>query len=209
MRKIILATFLIFIASSFVLAQTGTPVDAGTPAGAGDSNLSDNNIKLRSVELERIKREAEKTATVRREDGVELNFSIIKNDFEGIQKEQADIIAGYQSSSEIDYKKIHNSSGKMTEMAIRLKANLFQSAEDKKVSDKDSEEDKASDTNKKSIRNLIIDLDNAIGDLVTNTMFQNLSVIDPELSKKAQSDLDNIIKLSGELWLESNKMKSK
>ena len=94
--------------------------------------MSDNNIKLRSVELERIKREAEKTATVRREDGVELNFSIIKNDFEGIQKEQADIIAGYQSGSEIDYKKINNSSGKMTEMAIRLKANLFQSAVDNK-----------------------------------------------------------------------------
>jgi hypothetical protein len=208
MRKIILATFMTFIASTFVFAQTGTPIDAGTPAGAGDSNLSDNNIKLRSVELERIKREAEKTAKVRRDDGVELNFSMIKNDFEGIQKEQSNIIAGYQSVGDIDYKKIKDSSNKMTEMAVRLKSNLFLPAADKESNTK-AEENPATDANKKSVRNLIVDLDNAIGSFVSNTMFQNLKAIDPELSKKAQADLNNIIKLSSDLWLESKKMKSK
>lgn len=209
MKKIILATFLMLIASAIVFAQTAAPIDAGTPAGAGDSNLADNDIKLRAVELERIKREAEKTATLRRDDGAELNFSIIKNDFEGIQKEQANVIAGYQASAEIDYDKINESAGKMTEMAIRLKANLFQSDEDKKDSGKKIEKDQAADTKTKSVRSLIIDLDNAIGDLVTNKMFQNLKTIDSELSAKAETDLDKIIKLSGELWLESNKMKSK
>jgi hypothetical protein len=155
MKKIILATFLILIGTSFILAQTTAPPGVGTPAGAGDRNLGENDIKLRSIELERIKREAENTATLRRDDGVELNFSVIKNDFEGIQKEQSEIIAGYQSGAAIEYKKIHNSSGKMTEMAIRLKANLFKSADDQKVSVKNSEADQLTDTKDKSVRNMI------------------------------------------------------
>lgn len=180
------------------------------PAGAGDKNLQDNDIKMRSIEIDRIKREATKNATIRRDDGVELDFSVLKNDFEGIQKEQTEIIAGYQASDKIDYNKINKSSEKMTEMAIRLKANLFrtndEAANDEK---KQPKEVVAAEKEKMSVRDLIINLDNAIGDFVTNPMFANLKTIDPVLSEKAQSNLDKIIQLSSDLWLESKKLKYK
>lgn len=210
MKKTILAIFLVFIASSFVMAQTA-PTDAGTPAGAGDKNMQNNDIKMRSVELDRIKRDADKIALVRREDGIEFNFSIIKNDFEGIQKEQDEIIKAYQQGDKINFAKINESAGKMTEMAIRLKANLFPPNANEKKSNKvkDSQETRSTDKDVKSVRNLIVDLDNMIGSFVTNMMFQNLQIIDPELSRKAGSDLDKIITSSGDLWLESKKIKSK
>ena len=203
MRKSILVAVLILFTSIFVLAQEEPP------AGAGDTSLRDDNIKLRSVELERVKREADRLAMIRREDGIELNFSLIKNDFEGIQKEQDKIIKAYTMSKKINYKKINKSAGKITEMAIRLKANLFQPADDEKDSANDSKKDETANTGRKSVRNLIIDLDNSIGSLVTNKMFQKLKVIDVVLSEKAKADLNDIIKLSSDLWLESNRMKRK
>lgn len=202
MRKTTLAIFLIFIASSFVFAQEEPP------PGAGDTNLIDNNIKLRSIELERVKREADKAATIRRDDGVQLNFGIIKNDFEGIQKEQDKIIAAYQTGEKIDYKQINKSAGKITEMAIRLKSNVFQPSDDEKDSATDSDKDKKAVAGKKSVRNLIIELDNTIGSLVSNKMFQRLKVIDVVLGEKARADLNDIIKLSNDLWLESDRLKN-
>ncbi len=210
MSKLILATVFVFIAFSFTFSQTSAPPGVGTPAGAGDKNLEDNSVKMRSVELERIKREADKTATIRRDDGVELNFDIIKNDFEGIQKEQDKIVSAYQSGAKIDYEKINTSSGQITEMAIRLKSNLFLPDAVAKDPDKPKASSETPATEKKamSLRNMIVDLDNAIGEFITNTMFQNLKTIDPSLAKKAESDLDNIIKFSGDLWLESKRIKS-
>lgn len=212
MKKSILATLLILITSTFVFTQTAAPTDVGTPAGAGDSNLQNNDVKLRAVELDRIRREANKNAVVRRDDGVELNFSMLKNDFEGIQLEQAKIIKAYQSGDKIDYKSMNGAAAKITEMTIRLKANLFSSnvdPQDSKYDSKDSEVTQSTDAKKKSVRNMIVDLDNAIGELIINTMFQNLKVVNPVLSRKAEKDLDDIIRFSGDLWLESNKMKAK
>lgn len=206
MKKILLTTTLIFISAAFssVFAQQVAP------PGAGDTSLQDNSVKMRSVELDRIKKEANKEATVRREDGVELNFGIIKNDFEGIQKAQDKIVAGYQASKGIDYKQINKSAAEMTEMAIRLKANLFRTNADAAKADKEEEKVKPEiagkpEMEKKSIRDLIINLDNAIGSFVSNTMFANLKTVDLELNEKAQTDLDEIIKLSNALWLESKK----
>lgn len=208
MKKGIIVIFVMIILASAGIAQTGTPIDAGTPAGAGDKNLQSNDIKLRSIELERIKREADKNAVVRRDDGVELKFVILKNDFEGIQLEQSEIVKAYQAGDKIDYKRMNRSAGKITEMAIRLKANLFPSDPSDKNSENDPEVIEPVEQNKKSIRSLIIDLDNSIGEFVTNKMFENLKVIDTELGHKAASDLEKIINLSGDLWLESNKLKS-
>ncbi len=60
MKKFILLIFVLFAASVFSnLHAQVTPAGAGAPAGAGDKNLGDDGIKMRSIEMERIKREAQ------------------------------------------------------------------------------------------------------------------------------------------------------
>lgn len=207
MRKNILAAFFILITSSFVMAQTEAPPGVGTPAGAGDTSLADNDIKLRSVELDRIKREAEKSATLRREDGKELNFSIVKDDFEGIQTEHNSIIEAYTKGSEINYPQISKSSNKITEMAVRLRGNVFFKEETAKTDEPTQDEENS--YSGKSVRDLIVELDNAIGEVVSNPMWQKLAVVDVEVSKTVEASLVKVIDASGALWLASNKMITK
>ena len=100
----------------------------GTPAGAGDSTLRDDNIRLRSVELDRIKREAAKIdsaeyGTVNPK--LEAKFPQIKEDFESIQISDAAIIKAYKMSKEIDYKLIASSANDINKKSKRLDTNLF------------------------------------------------------------------------------------
>ena len=167
----------------------------------------DNNIKLRSVELERIKREAEKNAVIRRDNGKELKFSVVKEDFEGIQKQQSMIVDAYIKSKEIDYKQINKSSNKISEMAVRLRANVF-TPDDSEKESKDESAVKNPYVGK-SVRDLIIALDGAIGEVVTSPMWQKLKVVDPKVTAPVEASLVKVIDISGALWLASNKMRNK
>lgn len=198
MRKFILPVFVIFAASVFsnVLAQV-------TPAGAGDTDLRDNNVRLRSNELERIKRDANKTDSASPINSeIDTKYPEIKEDFEGIQMAQAAIIKSYSTGENVDYKQIKTSAEEISKNAKRLNSNLF-SAKLEKKEDKDKDKNKA----EKSVRDLIVDLDNAIGDFVSSTMFQNLRDVDPEVAKKAQLDLANVMEISNKLSKEAGKMK--
>lgn len=57
----------------------------------------------------------------------------------------------------------------------------------------------------KGVRDLIVDLDNAIGSFATSPMFQNLRAADAAVSEKAKLDLEKIIKLSALLDAEARR----
>lgn len=204
MKKLLLAVIFVFVSGSYSLVA-GQQVEP--PSVADNATPRSDNIKLRSVELDRIKMEAEKTATLRRENGTELKFSIIKEDFEGMQTEQTAIIAAYTQGASIDYKTISKSSNKITEMAVRLRANVF-SPESGGTTEK-TDQDEKNPYIGKSVRDLIIELDNAIGDVVSSPMWQKLQVVDPEVSKSVEANVVRVINASNALWIESDKMKKK
>lgn len=216
MKKIILISFLLCVAllDSGAFAQnTPTPLSpagAGTPAGAGDKNLSEELRKLRSIELERIKREAERTAAFpdapKLNSKVETKFPEIKEDFEGLQISQAAIIKTYTTDKTIDYVLMDTSAQNIKKHAKRLDSNVFEEiTENKKPDAKQAEAQ--SPEKQKSLRDLIIELDNAIGDFVTSKLFANLRVVDPEIAIKTRADLLRIMELSDRISAETKKTK--
>jgi hypothetical protein len=198
---------IIFVAMTVLIAGMGAIVSAqDAPVLADNVTPVDNNIKLRSVELERIKREAQKSAVLRRENGTELKFSLIKEDFEGIQKEQMKIIEAYTKSKSINYKQISKSSNLITEMAVRLRANVFLT-EVESTDAAVAEAEKTTPPTAKSIPELIVALDNAIAETVSSPMWQKLQVVQPDVSKGVEASLIKVIDTSGILWIESSKMR--
>ena len=179
------------------------------PPGAGDKNLADRNIKGRSVELERIKREADKPDRKHQEPEKipEAKFREIKEDFEQIQISQSDIVAAYTKSGVIDFAKISASAEEISKRGLRLKANLFPVVNNKK-------DDERSRNNKKDVelrpltqdvKTLIVEMDNTLAAFTGNSIFTNPQVVTPDSNAKAQADLEKLIKLSAALKQEADR----
>jgi uncharacterized membrane-anchored protein YjiN (DUF445 family) len=207
----------IFVIAGFLVAFAVSAAAQVTPAGAGDKDLRDTNIKGRSNELDRVEREAKKEAKKNRgksnenqaaeaaEDKLAAKYPEIKEDFEKIQTAQAFIIEAYTKSEKINYEQIARSSSEINKSALRLDSNLFppvENAEEKK----DEKDDKKNNLAAKSLRDLIVDLDNAIGNVVTSPMFQNLRAVDAKVSEKTKNDLQAVINLSDALKKEAEKL---
>lgn len=189
-------TVLFFISNIFVQGQLPPPV-------TGDKDLRDSDVRMRSVEMERVKREANKGGAqgslINGE--VESKFKQIKEDFEGIQISQAAIVKAYTTGASIDYALIETSAKDVRKRAKRLDRNIF-------VEDIEIEGGKREKEEKKTaIKDMIVELDNMIGSFVANKMFGNLKVVDQAVAKGAKADLTKIIKLSEKLSQESGKMK--
>lgn len=220
MKKIIILAIVVLVTAAFsnISAQV-------TPAGAGDKDLRDTNIKIRSNELERIDREAKKEAAKKEaankkdksaeqpKDELAAKYDEIKTDYEQIQMSQDAIIKAYQSGDKTDYAQIGKSASEINRSAIRLNSNLFsapaaantnEKKEVKKEESRKEEPEKETKTTK-SVSDLIIDLDNTIGSFATSPMFQNLRSVDPQVSAKAKTNLEKIIELSATLGTEAGK----
>ncbi len=209
MKKIIFSIVLIFSVSAFtnVFAQVpGAPAGVGTPAGGSDKNLIDDNIKLRSIELERAKRdlekaEAEKFAPINNK--ITAKFPEIKEDFEGIQLLQAAIIKAYTTGKTIDYTVIEVSALEIYKKAKRLDLNLFADTKKEKKENKSAKKEEKA----KEMKDLIIELDNTIGSFVSSKIFANLQVIEPSVVISTKTDLLKIQSLSQKLVEEAKKIK--
>ena len=201
MKKIILSIFVVFTTALFsaVFAQVDPP------PGAGDKDLRDSNIRMRSNELERIKRAADKPKTAESpspmSSEIDAKYPEIKEDYESIQLSQDAIIKAYSTGEKIDYKQIKTSAEEINKSAKRLDSNLFSAAPEKDKSKREKEK------TEKSVKDLIVELDNAIGNFVSSAMFQNLRAVDPAVAKKARGDLANIMEISKKLSKEAGKMK--
>lgn len=203
-----------------VITASPSPVSAQiTPAGAGNKDLRDGNIRGRSNELERIKRSAQKPNKNTRyadrqvlngsqpEDVMAAKYEEIKTDFEQIQKSQDLIISAYKIVYGIDYQQIGRSANEINKSASRLRSNLFaavvERAQPEVVKPVDSDVKRS-----KNIKDIIVDLDDTIGRFATSSMFQNLRVIDPAVSEKTRIDLERIVGLSSILGIAARKLAS-
>lgn len=164
--------------------------------------VRENSIRMRSLELERIKRESAKPKPRESSKEQEIKFAEIKEDFENIQKLQDGIIKSYTAGKEINYSKISRLAADMRNKALRLSANLFGTKSDEANVSEDSD-----NAEKDTVRNLIIGLDDAIGFFISSPIFQNTKVVDRKASEIAQSNLKKVLNLSTILSREADKMK--
>jgi hypothetical protein len=195
--------FVTILGISSVFAQ---PPGAGAPPGAGDKTLGDNDIKLRSVELERVKRDAqlvEAASYAPINPKLSAQFSQIKDDFEAIQLLQAAIIKAYTTGKTIDYAMIETSASSINKRALRLDSNLFASSKTDKIETKSDEKKEKVLT----VRDLIIGLDGAVGNFVSSPIFGKLKVIEPDVAIKTRDDLFRVLNFSEKLATEAKKMK--
>ena len=181
--------------SSIIVAQVPNPV--------ADNEMRDgSSIRRRSIELERVKRDAVKLRPT--EDSTErtIKFAEIKEDFENIQKLESEIVKAYTTGKEINYEKIGQLAAEMTRKTVRLDANLFNSKTEKNVNDKAVEKAKP-----RSVKDLIIKLDKVVETFVNSPIFKNIKVVDPQNSEKSRIDLEKIFQLSDALSRAAKEMK--
>lgn len=183
-----------------------TAAQSNAPAVPDSPNPRDTGIKMRSVELERIEREANKinaAATARVNPQVESRFQQVKEDFESIQSLEAAIVKTYRDGKVIDFALIETNGDLIAKRARRLDSNLFVGEVAMTELDATTRKPKKP----KELRDLIVDLDEAIGRFVGSTLFKNLVVVDPEVAAKTRADLILIRQLSKELATEAKKLK--
>ena len=184
-KLIFSALFFTLICSVNSAAQKPPP-----PKPTIEVDVRDNTIRMRSMELERIKREAARPRYDTDAIKTKERFALVKKNFEKIQTLQNSIIKVYTHGKTINFAKISELSGEMNENALSLNSNLFGEEGDAKL--KRSLEKQVN----LSVRNLIIELDNAIGNFVKSPIFKNIQVVDSEISKDTQKRLNKIIFLS-------------
>jgi hypothetical protein len=177
------------------------------PPGSSDKTLGDNDIKSRSVELERIKRDAGKTDPgTQSQQMPKEKFEEIKADFENIQRLQNGIIRAYTMSKQINYAKISADAGQMNKSSVRLESNLFPIADKKDKKRSKEQKPDADEPLPQDIKGLIVTLDDTLSGFVGNPMFTNPKVVNSADNAKAHMELEKIIKLSAALNQEAGKV---
>jgi hypothetical protein len=171
------------VLSCSVVAQSGLGPRTSSPK---DKAVED---KYRSDEIERVRR-----STVKPDERRTSHFPQIKDDFERIQVINNAVLQSDSNLRQSDYPRIAKAAGDINKRATRLKSNLFPTTA--KDSARQIEEKIVT---QRDFRLLLIALDNAIVGFVHNPIFENLRVVNPQDSDKAQKDLESIIKLSREV----------
>ena len=201
----------LFLAAVLVLTPTvissAVAQDHGPPAGGSDRNLKDSvsDVKGRSIEMDRVERDAKKADSRARDEKREspsaANFAQIKEDFERIQIINGDVLQAPGTIAKRDYERISESAAEIQKRATRLNSNLFPPK-----SKKQSKKDEASSEDQE-LKSLLTLLDKSIGSFTQNPMFQNTKVVTPQDSTDAEKDLDAIIKISGRITSEAESKK--
>ena len=156
-----------------------------------EREMENNSTKMRSIEMERLKREANSVRPRLEDPYRKSRFRETKKRFESIQRSQSEIVRAYTHSRRINYSMIRRSSLNIAKDAAWLDVVLFGSDPgDSKAVRSDKKESKA------EVRDLIIDLDKAIGKFVTSKMFSNPKVVERKMSEEAQKRLKRIYDLS-------------
>lgn len=181
------------------------------PAGSSDKGAMDRSVKNRSIELERIKRDAEKPDVKGQQSPSPeaiAKFEEIKEDFEGLQRKQDEILKAYTAGKQADFEKIAWNSEQMNRHAVRLETNLFPTVEGKKGKKKPKDEksaDKPAFTLPSDLRSLIVEQDNTLASFVSNPMFTNPQVANVGDNTKAHAELKKLILLTAAVKVEAEK----
>jgi hypothetical protein len=206
---------LVLVASFMLIPFTSTSAQTtpGPPAGGSDRNLRDSgsDLKIRSNEMERMKRDAEKPES---RTNSSPNFLEIKEDFERMQKVNEEVqVTGANAAP--DYQLISKGVAEISKRATRLKGNLFpsQPAKKPKENKQGNQQSELKQENNQAnqqleLKPLLIALDNSIVRFVQSPIFQNVKLVNSDDSKKAQEELEKIIKLSSVIVVEADRMKT-
>ena len=185
MKRIVLGVSSLLILATSISAQV-------SPTPVINNEMRDiSSTRRRALELERVKREADKPNFREFSKEQPVKFAEIKEDFENIQKLEYEIVQTYKSGKQVNFKKISDLASELLKKAARLDFNLFipKSKNQEKSETKDTIEPK-------NVRDLIIELDSKIGSFVQSQIFTNNKIVDSKISEKSQTDLEKIIKIS-------------
>lgn len=177
----------------FLFAATAsTSAQSTLEQAAKNARDQFTDIKNRSIEMERAKRDAARTpqsadSTVR--------FPEIKEDFEEIQKINDEILRLNNGKTALDFAAVSKRAAEINRRAARLKSNLF-SAEPKQKKNADPKPPAAAAPD---VKRLLSDLDKAINRFVHSSIFQNIKLVDSRASLDAQNDLEAVIKITSQL----------
>jgi hypothetical protein len=199
--KTILFNFfgLVFLTPIAVYSQMPPPPVPNVEVEIRDST----SIRMRSLELERFKREGNKPHPTETSKEVEARFAQIKDDFENIQKLRNEIVKTYTIGTRNGYEKIGSLAAEIKKKSRRLDKNLFSSFLEEE-SKRDKNEKKVSG---KSVRDLIIDLDYAIRSFIASPIFNNLNLVDQNILEKSLRCLEEVLRVSEALSKEAKKLK--
>ncbi|HYE13331.1 MAG TPA: hypothetical protein VD968_02695 [Pyrinomonadaceae bacterium] len=197
MHKRLLLAATLAAATTLLSPSAAVSQTQGPPTGAiGDKNLRNeaDPARTRSNELDRIKRDADKPA-----EKAAPSFPQIKEDFERIQLINSEVL---QAAPRPDYKRIADAAAEIKKRASRLSANLFPpEAEKQSKARKGAEAEEPQE-----LKALLAAVDGAIISFVNNPVFQNTKVVNPEDSARARGDLERVVKLSGKLSKEADRL---
>lgn len=189
------------------LAFLGSSVSAQfvSPQPVVENEIRDNSsVKMRTIELDRIKRDSKKKSSEKLGPASVNNFLEVKVDFEQIQVMENNIVTVYTTGKQIEYKKIAAFSAQINQSASRLKKNLFSlQNNDQKISSNESGVKEK--TLPGDVKNLIVELDKTIGAFVNNPIFRTSKKPKLKEKEKAEADLEQVIRLSTALAQEAEK----
>jgi hypothetical protein len=149
-----------------------------------------NSIRMRSLQLERIKRDAYTLRPKETSREAEIRFAEVKEDFESLQKLESAVVKAYTTGVKINYERIRDSASEMAKKATRLSVNLFETSPDANL------QQSTQNLARKSVRDLIIQLDRKLAEFVNSPMFKNHVVVDTAENAKAEASLNGLINLS-------------
>lgn len=193
----------VFSGVLWMLVLTFSCLGQISPTPVINNEIKDtSSIRMRSIELERVKRESEKTVPDNSAKNRQLKFSEIKKEYETIQKLQDSIVKTYTTGKIIDFIKISNLATELNENAIRLDKNLFVAEKNEEPNPKVAEL-----AEKNSVPDLIVELDKAIENFVGSKIFQNTKLVNLKESQETQLELKKIIEISEKLSKQAKKLK--
>ena len=184
MRKFLLTIFLL---GAFVAATPAQSKADQTIANARDEFF---DIKNRSIEMERMKREAYK---LKFSENFTLKFPEIKEDFERIQKINDELLKLTAAKTSLNNSTVSKFVSEINRRAARLRSNLFPAEPERK---KEAKNKQPISVESKDVRTLLAVLDESINSFVHSSLFQNINLVNMADSLKAQKDLEAIINAS-------------
>jgi hypothetical protein len=189
------------LSAIFLLAVSAAATSAQKSVEQAAINARDQftDIKNRSIEMERIKRDANKRPA---SDNATPKFPEIKKDFEQIQKLSSDVLELSAVKTSISYAVVLRFVSEINHRAVRLKSNLFSAEPEQNQEAKNKQQIFEA----RDIRTLLNTLDVSINNFVHSSIFQNLSVINSQDSLKAQNDLETVIKISHSIKEKAKKL---
>ena len=200
MKILYFSLVVLFTTFNCISAQNIPGVPNGS-VGKDSRDDYDNGIRIRSIELERIKRESNRSEiAAKAAENRKINYSQIKKDFELVQELQNEIVKTYVTGKQINYGRISELASRLNNCAGRLDKNLS-------LSDENTKQKPTNDQAPEAVSDLIVVLDGFIGKFVTSPVFKNLNVIESNDAEKAEFELRNIIRLSEVLAREAEKQK--